>query len=254
MCPWDAVIFGFGVAEYRLGAALPSAGLRNALLSWSTATGTKLLCSRARPEDAQSLASLEDLDFRFVDMAIKASLPSLEQIRAPATSVPVRRALPEDREGVLRIAGAAFHSGRYHADPLFPKDLAHRRYQTWMAAAMDSPSEADQVFVVGKPGAPRGFFHVAVMGEFAHMKLAAADAELGSGLEGYALYEGTLRKLREAGVRRAEAVFSPSNPAVMNLYAALGFRFAEPEVIFHRHATGACRPKAGDDRAIQGEA
>jgi hypothetical protein len=41
--------------------------------------------------------------------------------------------------------------------------------------------------------------------------------------------------LKESGVRRVVSTISGMNTPVMNVYSMLGFRFSDPEIIYHWH-------------------
>ena len=58
-----------------------------------------------------------------------------------------------------------------------------------------------------------------------------------NGMLGPLLWAGVLDQLEAGGVRTVTSKISAANIAVLNLYAALGFRFMEPEFTFHRHAS-----------------
>ena len=153
----------------------------------------------------------------------------------------MRRAVPEDSERLLSIAGSAFDTGRYHADARLPRLLADARYRFWLANALTRPGAGTRVFAIGEPGRPIGFFHVEVNGDAADLRLGAVDARANPGVAGYALYSGVLFALAAAGVRRVEARCAATNTAVVNLYAALGFRFSSPEIVMHWHSPAATR-------------
>jgi len=61
------------------------------------------------------------------------------------------------------------------------------------------------------------------------------------------LFRGALRELASRGASQATARISATNTAVLNIYASLGFRFHEPELVFHWHAPTATHlvPLAG---------
>jgi L-amino acid N-acyltransferase YncA len=54
---------------------------------------------------------------------------------------------------------------------------------------------------------------------------------------GVELYSAVLDELRCQGVRRAAASISAVNVNVINLFSLLGFRFGNPEIIYHWHCS-----------------
>jgi hypothetical protein len=140
---------------------------------------------------------------------------------------------------VEHIALSAFRSGRYHADARFPRGLADVRYMHWIARALSGENPADRVYVAHRLGAVSGFFHVALRGETADLRLAALEPGVQGGTLGFSMYLDVLNMLKSVGVRRATAKLSAGNTAVLNLYSALGFHFSSPEMTLHWHAQGA---------------
>ena len=91
------------------------------------------------------------------------------------------------------------------------------------------------LYVMGKPGCVQGFYHVTLRDSVADLRLAAVEADLQRTLLGFDLYAAILVVLKEAGARQVVSKISSANTAVMNVYAALGFRFSFPEAVFHWH-------------------
>ena len=82
------------------------------------------------------------------------------------------------------------------------------------------------------------FYHVNVDGSTADLRLAALAPELQGTLLGLDLYSSMMSVLKKLGIRRAITSISAANIAVLNVYSMLGFRFSEPELLFHRHSPG----------------
>ena len=240
LLPWDAEVFGFPVGEFRpggaekIGAKWPA--LCERLARWARQQQVEIVCCRIPASDNPLSGLLEACGFRFVEASLRATLSPLSPERLPEARVGVRPALPEDRSRLLAIAESAFDSGRYHADARLPRALANARYRFWLENALTRPGPGTRVFALGEPGRPAGFFHVEVEAGAADLRLGAVDPAGNSGIAGFALYAGVVRLLAAEGVRRASARLTATNTAVVNLYAALGFRFAEPEIVRHWHS------------------
>ena len=177
---------------------------------------------------------LENAGFRFVELQIQATLPRLEPTALPENRLTVRLAETADAPRILALAGTAFGFGRYHADPRFPRELADARYRAWMERALADSRPETWVGVVGSPGEPAGFAHAELVGEVADLRLVAADLTR-LGPIGTELVIGALRHLASRGARRATARLTPANTPALNVYASLGFRFHQPELVFHWH-------------------
>lgn len=239
--PWDTEIFGFRVARYEPGTVSADPSMMAALecfRSWAAANEISL-CSCAIPcADAFWRRWIPEFGFRFVDCTLQVSLGPLSRVRLPRIRLELRSARPEDHAAIEAIAAQSFTHGRYHADAFFPKELANARYRYWIKAALSGEKAEDRVFVLGKPGQVLGFYHVTLEGDVSDLRLAAVAPDLKKMGLGMDLYAGVLEKLQKLGIRRVVSTISSTNTSVMNIYSMLGFRFSNPEVIYHWHAAG----------------
>jgi ribosomal protein S18 acetylase RimI-like enzyme len=243
LLPWDAELFGFSVAEYRFGnmgvIRENRVAWQDGIRQWAKRRGVSLLSCSAEPTDRTAAGLLCSAGFIVIDTSLQATLPRLQKIDLPAASLSLRFMQRGDMAEVERIAGSAFHFGRYHTDPFFPEALASRRYVRWVQNAFGNPEPGAQMLILGEPGQVRGFFHFVVRDELGDMRLAAIDPSIaGSGL-GYEMYLNVLHTMRNCGVRRVTAKISAANTAVLGLYTLLGFRFLNPKNTFHWHASDA---------------
>ena len=238
--PWDSEIFGFPVASYRLPLDAPpddiQGMLRASLSGWATANSV-VLCSCAVPAaERYRRGCLPRAGFQEVDFSLQVALNGLQSTKLPEARAELREATAADHESIKRIAAAGFQHGRYHADPRFPRELADRRYSQWMANALSGDDPHDRVFVLGEPGRVQGFYHVSMEEAVSDLRLASVAPELKGTMLGFDLYASILHVLKHRGVRRVIASISAANTAVMNVFATLGFRFSQPEMIYHWHA------------------
>ena len=239
---WDSGVFGFPVASYKPGQ--PSAVLKDladigqALRNWARENGVELIgCSIPTTEPMWRL-SLPRLGFLYVDSALIYSLPKLQLTKFPRR-YQLRPATLADQASVERIAGSSFKAGRYHADPLFPEELANLRFRRWLTRAFESMSPTSRVFVLGEPGAATAFSHSYVNGDTAHITIGGVDASCHGRGQGPAIFVGTFAALQDIGIRRAHSKVSVGNAPAMNCAAFGGARFSEPEHVFHWHAPDA---------------
>ena len=242
LLPWDEAIFGFRVAEFRLGALPPNRDemplFRAALEEFAASSGVELISLRLEALSGPPIDVFCGAGFFPVDLSEEASCTRLRPELMPKPRFGIRTAEPEDRPEILRIAGSAFRFGRYHTDPRFPRELANRRYVHWVQNALASAEPGESVFLLGAAPQRLGFFHVVLSDGVADLRLAAADPDSPVGL-GLALYSETLFALQRLGARRFFTKVSAANSGVLNLFASIGFRFSNPEYILHWHAPGA---------------
>jgi hypothetical protein len=240
LLPWDEAIFGFPVADLRMGPDPPKAKdvplFQEALLNFCRLSGSELVSARVTASDTALSALLLQGGFIYVDFALLATLPKLEPASLRKTGFTLRQAEPADHGAICQICENAFHFGRYHTDPHFPRELANRRYVQWVRRALGGSDPCDVVFVLGGPGKVTGFTHVVLHERNADLRLLAVAP--GSSL-GFWLYTETLRAAHALGARSVSAGISAANVRVMQICSALGFRFSHPELILHWHSPDA---------------
>lgn len=246
--PWDAEIFGFQVGDLVPGNPTALAGREEELAAgtaaWAKREDVHLVGCRVPAQPPALAALVQAAGFRFVEVQLRATLPRLRATDLRATRLSVRPAEAADHARITRIAGSAFAFGRYHADPRFPRELADGRYRVWIERALAEVSSGGStgwVGVVGPPGEPAGFLQVAIAASgVADIRLAAVDPEAAP-IAGPELFLGALHELARRSVSAVTARFSAINTGVANVYASLGFRFHEPELVFHWHRPDSSR-------------
>jgi ribosomal protein S18 acetylase RimI-like enzyme len=241
--PWDTNIFGFPIADYRLGVpeeiAAAEAKFRTSLISWVDARSVRMMSCSSPTRNLFAMPALARTGFSFIELGIRASLTNLQKRFAQAFSGALRLAVPPDFPAIESIAATAFRAGRYAADPLISAQAAAQRYVFWIGRALSGVDPKDRMFVMGDVGHPTCFFHLCMDGDIAHLRLAAVRSDLQGGALGYRLYGATLQKLQEEGTRGAMARFSATNTPVLNLYSSFGFSFSSPEIVLHWHVDSA---------------
>jgi hypothetical protein len=238
--PWDSQTFGFSAGTYKVGVdELDRTLFEEFLERFSKWVGQNKIevCSCVVPAQCRFWNHyLNEAGFRFVDLGLRVSLSNLTRVQLPEARFTLREAQPEDWDLVEAIASESFQHGRYHADPLFPTRLADLRYRDWVRRAFNEKNGIDHVYVLGEVGAVEGFYHVTVEGSVSDLRLAAVAPALKGTMAGFDLYVSMLHKLKSLGVRRVITNISATNTAVLNVYSMLGFRFSEPETIYHWHS------------------
>ena len=240
LLPWDSETFGFPVASFQVGAVeLDPGSFREFSVRFSrwARENDVAVCSCKIPATNRFWKTyLPEAAFRFIDFELRASLTNLSKIRLPEARFELRVATAEDYEAIEAIAGNAFQHGRYHADPLFPTRLANLRYRDWVRRALKTNNGIDRLYVMGYPGAVQGFYHVTVEGAISDLRLAAVSPALQGTMLGLDLYVSMLHVLKGLGVRRAVTSISAANTSIVNVYSTLGFRFSDPEAVYHWHS------------------
>lgn len=240
---WDADIFGFAVADYRIGNAesvkSDPAGFRAALAQWANNNQVELISSSVLASDLEWCAILQEQGFKFVDYTVECVNKRIQSLEVFPTRNPVRLATPLDQSGVERLAEKAFRYGRYHADPRFPRELADLRYSWWVRNAFRMIGPDIPIYVTGESAYIKGFVQATVNGSDAHISIAAVEPTLQGGIIGYDLIGGALLDLKDRGVRRVTTKVSAANTAIMNIVVGFEGRFRPSQAVFHWHAPNA---------------
>jgi dTDP-4-amino-4,6-dideoxy-D-galactose acyltransferase len=242
---WDAEHFGFGVARVEHVQAAGDGELRSlasAAVAEAEARGVRMCSARVHGGALGALRVLEDAGFRYVDSML-APWRELTSWQPKGFAV-TRPARPDDVDALSGIARRAFRTDRFHRDPDFLPGAADGVYErwvrTWMSAGDDTrpPTRTSLVLRIGNE--PAGFFFMrreaenAGSGEaVARVVLDAVDpAHAGQG-HGFRMYCDALDVARRHA-SACTADISAANPAVVNLFAKLGFRLvAEGDVTMH---------------------
>jgi hypothetical protein len=238
--PWDSDIFGFRVAQYRIGSdpidESQIGNLSECLYSWLH-RNEALLCSCTIPAaTAFWKHRLPQLGFRWVDLTLKVTLNNLQKTTLRPSRITLRLAEPGDAAAIEALAEQGFHHGRYHADPWFPNELAGLRYRRWITNALEGSDPRDQLYVMGEPGNVQGFYHVTVDDGIADLRLAAVVPELrGKGI-GADLYAATFHILKTLAVQKVVGTVSAINASSVSLFPMLECRLSDPEIVYHWHS------------------
>lgn len=238
---WDREHFGFDVArvEHLQGAD------KDVLQRLVDATIVQLrarrvgMCSARLSSDAlTALHCLESSGFRYVELTL-APWRDLSTWEPKGFGV-TRPAETRDLGPVCDIARTVFRTDRFHRDLRFDRAAADSVYEKWVCSwyADQSPSRFSRVLVLN--GEVAGFF----MFELLRLSGRTGDVVAGivlngvdssrSGLGyGFKMYCDALDVASEAA-SYATTTVTAANPAVLNLYGKLGFRFTSGgEVTMH---------------------
>ncbi len=240
--PWDTEIFGFPVGTYEPGEssalrADPEA-LGARLRAWTSTHRVELVSCTVPADDRIWRSLMPALGFVCVEQTLDVGR-RIQTYDASPPSRPVRLATVDDHPQIEEIAGHTFRHGRYHADPRFPPDLADRRYRHWVRSACTSTDPADRVYVVGKPGAIKGFYQLRLVEDRAEVGIMGMTESAKGTPAALDLFTGMQLDLKALGTRWITAKLSAGNTRIMNLVAHFGWRFRNPQATFHWHAPDA---------------
>lgn len=233
--PWDSEIFGFPVAQIEGLALTPGADPAEAmhqLQSWMDRKGIRLASCRLDSRALRESMLLEAHGFRFVEMIYSPVLAPIRPVGESDSDLVIEKAGAEDVESIEAIAGSAFATGRYKLDWRIAAAASDKRYRVWVQNSFADKTQ--QVLKATLYGEIAGFFIVEEKKDrtvYWHLT-AVAPAFQGRGI-GRRLWAAMVRRHHEAGLSSIETTISAHNAPVMNIYAALGFRFGAPRVTLH---------------------
>jgi len=233
--PWDSEIFGFPVAQIEGIVLTPGQdtadGMRK-FMAWMDRERIKLASCRLDSRALREAMLLEAHGFRFIEMVYSPVLDPIRTPRVPDDDLVIAPAEVADLPQIEAIAGTAFATGRFKLDWRIDPVASDARYRAWVRNSFADDSQ--QVLKATLAGEMAGFFIVeerADRSAYWHLT-AVAPAVQGRGV-GKRLWAAMVRRYHDAGLSRIETTISAHNPPVMNIYAALGFRFRAPRMTLH---------------------
>lgn len=202
----------------------------------------------AKPEavDVETIGRLEEIGFRVVDAALTFGTAAL-RCDARVQGSLVRFAGPDDREGVVALAGRAFRLSRFHLDPVLPNPIADRIKASW-AGNFFGGARGDGMVVAEDAGCVVGFLQLLWSANAVLViDLIAVAPEVGrrgiaSAMIDFAWRNGTGGGARPSAMRVGTQA---ANIAACRLYEGVGFRLCGAAVVLHHHGSGGPYPSRG---------
>jgi hypothetical protein len=233
--PIDSGIFGFNVGVLDSDAEISCKKLDD-IHEWMSHSACKLVSVSLSPDRLNEILLLQQNGARIVDQALTMLLPKISRRALSLNKVPVRPANSDDKKQILEIAGSIFQFGRYHCDPLFPKNLANSRFGFFAEKAIDNPNEGQVVYVAEHDNEVSAFMITQQIGHSNHWQLGGVDLRESSAMLGPLFFAGLADLLEKKGTKSLRAKISAANTGVLNLYSRMGFMATKPEWVFHIYA------------------
>jgi hypothetical protein len=211
--PWDKAAFGFDCFE--IVDANPE------LLKQALATPGHYT---AKVDPLADKSALHQYGFYYCDTLIEPWCTADRLNKFAHDGVSFSTNVPID--SIVEICHKAFFYGRFHRDFNIGSKQADARYENWLRE-LHSGGKVYGLLLDGK-----------IAGFIAHSggKLvlhAMSSAYRGKGLAKF-FWSKVCQHLFEQGHAEIQSSISFVNIAVINLYAALGFRFRNPVDVYHR--------------------
>ena len=180
------------------------------------------------PAGAANEIRMQRNDFFFADRTVKTTI-SLSKITVDLDKM-IRLPIIETAEykaDILRIAVNSFaYDRRFHVFPDCSADVAGIVLKHWIDGL-------DQVFVALFKDIPAGFLALKeTSADTLFVHLAAVEEKYRMTGAAMALYANACKTAKERGYKKLEGRVSTQKTAVMNVYAAFGASFSDPQDIF----------------------
>jgi L-amino acid N-acyltransferase YncA len=215
-----------------LGSFEENASAMHEVLDWMNQRQVRLASCRLDSLRLRESILLEENGFRFIEMVYSPWRELTPASAASGADIAIESAQAEDLDAIEHIAGTAFATGRYRLDWRLPADASDQRYRGWVRNSFSDPRH--QVLKASVAGEIVGFFIVEVRGDasvYWHLTAIAPSCQ-GRGY-GRRLWQAMVDRHRAAGMTSIHTTISAHNAPVLNIYAALGFRFGAPQMTFH---------------------
>ena len=228
---WDREHFGYvvGRVEHLQGSDERVLGRVVTEAVHEFAARDARMCSARVPSDALAVVrSLEDGGFRYVELMLTPwrDLSGWEHRGFGVT----RPAQPDDLPQMCAVARRAFRTDRFHRDRRFSREAADGVYDRWVRTWQVEQSHARCSRVLVLDGAVAGFFLLELLDPagdgataVAKVILNAVDPSRAGQGHGFRMYCDALDAASH-DARYCSADVAAANPAVLNLYARLGFQ------------------------------
>ena len=186
------------------------------------------VCRIVESADAANEIVRQRNDFFFADRTVKTTI-GLSKIAVDLDRfirLPIIETT-EYKDDILRIAVASFgYDRRFHVLPDCSTDVSGIVLKKWV-------DELDTVFVALFKEQPVGFLALKeTVPDTVFVHLAAVEEKYRMTGAAMALYANACKVAKERGYKKLEGRVSTQNAAVMNVYAAFGATFSDPQDIF----------------------
>ncbi|MBP3402682.1 MAG: GNAT family N-acetyltransferase [Alphaproteobacteria bacterium] len=181
-----------------------------------------------KPANADTETTYQRRGFFLADRTVKTtiSLAKCETDLDKFIRLPIVETT-QYKEDILKIAVESFvYDRRFHVLPDCSTDISGMVLKQWV-------EELDTVFVALFKELPIGFLALKeTSADTLFVHLAAVSEKYRMTGAAMALYANACKVAKQRGYKRLEGRISTQNTAVMNVYAAFGAVFSEPQDIF----------------------
>lgn len=136
----------------------------------------------------------------------------------------------DDYHTIKKIAENDFYYGRFHEDINFEIDKVRAKYSSWIDDMKDGQ---EQFLVYKREGKVISFLAYKIIDDIVDLILAGSAK--GNGAVSYYFWASFMRYFKEIGFKKFFTNISATNIGILNLYMALGFKFTQTKLGFHKY-------------------
>jgi len=235
--PWDSELMNRPVAQVSCVEIRDPDQAKHDIggfLEWIEENGIAFVTARFKHSALLETRLMQDLGYGFVELNFRPEITLSSSISATPASYFFRQAAPSEIARLSDLAGTTFSRTRFHLDPFLGPAIGNNRYRMWMRNAFEHPSQ--EVLICEMAGELAAFFvQERPQPNQVFWSLVGLVPEKQGKRLARSVWTALLSELRDVGVAKVSTSISSLNSPVLNLYASLGFRFPEPEAVFHWH-------------------
>jgi hypothetical protein len=233
----DTEIFGFPVGQWSYPNDAERIALaRDLFVQRASELQLCLVSCRVPASQPAVLSAVQKVGFRVVDCLVTLGMRNIQRAPIDPAPLPLREATDTDLPELETIAGHAFQTGRYHLDPLFPRDLADKRYVAWVHNALTGRLPGT-VLVAEYEGAIAGFLVQRIEGDHCEGQLACVNPKFKHSIVMHSLLAAHTAWLRARNIRRTTGRISIGLMQAINLNLVLHAELRHADYVLHWHSS-----------------
>ncbi len=235
LTPWDTKVFGFKTAEIlEIKFDRRLLDIFQLIDEIVRTNGIRFLYYRHDANDHYFKREALLNGFYIPEHSVYVYHPDISRITRPAYILDFQKVTEYDSDEIEQVSIMArngFIHGRFHEDPFIKKAQACERYAVWASELV----RTSNLYIFYRHGIPGGFFAYNLDREWIDIILVGlSDSMRGKGM-GNLFWTSMLAHIWHTENRgKLRSLMSTSNTNAVNLYAQLGFSFANPRFGYHK--------------------
>jgi dTDP-4-amino-4,6-dideoxy-D-galactose acyltransferase len=225
---WDSSFFGLRIARASRSRYEEDSFVR--MLAHCNEDRIDCLYLLAESNDAQTVRLCQAHQFQFVDIRLTLDTNTDNQVQIRHDDI--RPHLSDDIPELRAIARVSHQDSRFYYDPLFPRSLSDRLYETWIENSCNG--YADQVLVATDKEKLVGYISCHIKGSMGQIGLLSVSGDAQGKGFGSKLIQAALGWFAENGAVEVLVVTQGRNVGAQRVYQKNGFLTKSVQLWYHR--------------------